>query len=366
MTRSQKLVEEKWLAGVPAVGDRSEGPYDRAKITGPSIATAYNRFTGTSRDDILVGTRGDDKIKGGGGHYHVYGKRGADVLIGGPGDDVLIGGQGTDVLYGSAGNDRLDGSSGRDEMSGNKGNDIYIIDNERDKVVEELNSGHDLIGTYISLTVPLCVEDVIGIGSASIDILGNDLDNLIVGNSGVNVLAGGKGSDSILGKAGNDSLLGGGGDDILVGSMGDDDLRGGGKNDILEGKSGDDKLNGGSGHDVLFGGVGDNTLSGGAGRDYFVIEFKRHQFDTITDFQTGRAGDSFILAEVVLDVELTNTILDEYVRLESTSEWTAVKIDPDGGGDSFVVVARLGNVAGLPATSLVVADDAGLMIVQTS
>jgi Ca2+-binding RTX toxin-like protein len=116
----------------------------------------------------------------------------------------------------------------------------------------------------------------------------------------------------------------------------------------------------------LLGGVGNNTLSGGAGQDYFVIEFAQHQSVTITDFREGHAGDRILLAEDVLDIELTNPILDEYVRLESTSDSTALKVDSDGGGDSFFVVARLDNVAGLPANSLVVADDGALMIIPTS
>ena len=366
MTRSQKFVEEQWLAGIPAVGERGEVPYDRAQIIGLRTLTVYSSFIGTSGDDVLLGTSGEDEMKGKGGHDHLYGKRGTDVLIGGRGHDVLIGGQGKDVLYGNAGDDRLDGGSGRDTMLGNKGNDIYIVDTEHDKVIEEQNNGHDLVGTYISTTIPRWVEDIVAIGNASINILGNDLDNLIVGNSRVNVIAGRSGSDSIEGKAGNDILLGNSGDDVLVGSTGDDDLRGGGGDDILDGGSGNDKLNGGSGHDVLLGGVGNNTLSGGAGQDYFVIEFAQHQFVTITDFRKGHAGDRILLAEDVLDIELTNPILDEYVRLESTSDSTALKVDSDGGGDSFFVVARLDNVAGLPANSLVVADDGALMIIPTS
>jgi hypothetical protein len=64
----------------------------------------------------------------------------------------------------------------------------------------------------------------------------------------------------------------------------------------------------------------------------------------------------------VLDVHLTQSILDEYVQIISNSGSTTIGVDSDGGGDSFVTVARLDNVAGMPASSLVVADDGTLMI----
>ena len=140
--------------------------------------------------------------------------------------------------------------------------------------------------------------------------------------------------------------------------------RGGAGGDILEGKSGNDVLNGGPGQDVLVGGVGNNTLRGGGGQDYFVVEFPGDQLDTIVDFQLGEEGDRIVLADDVLDVRLSNEILDEYVRIAVTAGSTAIAIDPDGR-DSFIVVARLDNLPGL-ANSLVVAEDGGLMIVPAS
>jgi hypothetical protein len=49
----------------------------------------------------------------------------------------------------------------------------------------------------------------------------------------------------------------------------------------------------------------------------------------------------------------------------SNNGTTTIGVDSDGGGDSFIIVAQLDNVAGLPASSLVVADDGALMISST-
>jgi Ca2+-binding RTX toxin-like protein len=60
-------------------------------------------------------------------------------------------------------------------------------------------------------------------GSANLNGIGNELDNLIAGNSGANRLEGNDGIDHLLGGLGNDVLLGGAGDfDLLEGGIGFD------------------------------------------------------------------------------------------------------------------------------------------------
>jgi Ca2+-binding RTX toxin-like protein len=209
------------------------------------------------------------------------------------------------------------------------------------------------------------VEDIIALQDAPINLVGNEIDNLMVGNSGDNVIQGRSGADTLVGEAGSDVLIGGAGADILVGSDGDDDLSGGNGIDILDGGTGDDLLEGGNGRDILLGAEGNNTLVGGGGSDRFTVEFPGSEFDVVLDFETGLAGDRIVLAEDVLDVELSNSVLGEYIQMTSTNGSISIAIDRDGGGNSFVAVARLDNLAGLPASNVVVADDGSLMITST-
>ena len=53
------------------------------------------------------------------------------------------------------------------------------------------------------------------------------------------------------------------------------------------------------------------------------------------------------------------------LQMTSNNGSITIAIDQDGGGNSFVTMARLDNLAGLPASNLVVADDGSLMITST-
>jgi len=377
-------VEDDRQANVPIVGSRSGIPHYRPETAALGVLTAFSSsIAGTGGDDFLLGTGGNDEIRGKGGNDQISGKPGDDLLIGGGGDDILLGNRGNDELRGGPGNDQLDGGSGADYTIGGAGNDAYIVNHRDDIVIETQNGGHDVIGTYISITMPLWVEDIIALQDVPIRLVGNRTDNLMVGNSHDNVIKGRRGADTLIGEAGNDVLLGNAGADILVGLSGDDDLRGGNGKDILDGGAGDDLLKGGkhsdildgrseddllygnSGPDILLGGHGNNTLIGGTGSDRFVVEFPGSQFDVVLDFETGKMGDRIVIADDVLDMNLSNSILEEYIQMTDSNGSTTIAIDLDGGGEFFVAVMQLNNLAGLPASSLVVADDGSLMITST-
>lgn len=155
-------------------------------------------------------------------------------------------------------------------------------------------------------------------GSSSTILNGGDIDDYLLGKSGV---------DSIFGKAGNDVLLGKDGDDLLDGGTGIDTMMGGAGDDsyyvdsakdlIIENASGglldtvissinisslvsnvenltltgaavsgtgnsldnyltgnalNNKMNGATGNDTLDGGTGNDTLTGGSGDDIFIID----------------------------------------------------------------------------------------------
>ena len=67
----------------------------------------------------------------------------------------------------------------------------------------------------------------------------------------------------IVGNALDNTILGGSGKDSLYGKDGDDYLAGG---------AGNDYLSGANGNDTLWGGIGNDTLAGGKGADVFLYE----------------------------------------------------------------------------------------------
>ncbi len=122
------------------------------------------------------------------------------------------------------GSDRLDGGAGADTLVGGTGDDIYYVDNVSDAVVELSGQGFDTVRSSVSHSLASHVDNLMLTGSA-VSGTGNDLANLILGNSGNNTLDGGAGTDSLRGSAGADTLIGGLGNDLLDGGAGNDTYR---------------------------------------------------------------------------------------------------------------------------------------------
>lgn len=104
-------------------------------------------------------------------------------------------------------------------------------------------------------------------------ISGNDLDDVLMGGSGNDLIYGHGGDDDLRGGQGNDTIHAGDGDDWVQGDGdygpgGDDVIYGGAGNDLLCGQGGDDLIYGEDGDDTLLGGEGNDTLHGGAGNDW--------------------------------------------------------------------------------------------------
>ncbi len=295
--------------------------------------------TGNSGDNTITGNAYDNVLNGGTG--------GLDTLIGGLGDDTYTvdhatvtvieeAGAGTDTVNASVtfalganienltligsnaingtgnsgdnaitGNDADNtlsgGNGGLDTLIGGLGDDTYIVDHATVIVIESAGEGADTMKASIDFFLGANVENLILTGSASISGFGNDLANVIEGNTGSNVLVGGLGADALSGGDDADYLLIDGSDTVIDGGAGFDSafvqtaaavtldmgassiewVQGNAGNDVfnaasqsgavyLYGMGGDDTLTGGAFGDYLDGGDGTDTLSGGDGADLML------------------------------------------------------------------------------------------------
>ena len=103
------------------------------------------------------------------------------------------------MLTGNSDANTLSGGMGADTMLGGLGNDTYIVDNAGDIVVENANEGIDTVQSSITYTLGANVENLTLTGTTALNGTGNELANILTGNSGDNTLSGGAGVDRMLG-----------------------------------------------------------------------------------------------------------------------------------------------------------------------
>ena len=215
------------------------------------------------------------------------GSRASQIIEGNALSNNLTGGGGNDLLYGYGGDDYLDAGNGtltnvtdkKDyntgdsvSMYGGKDDDQYIVRNNSDIVIENINEGNDVVYSFVNYSLGNNVEHLVLLdgqdeNTSAVSATGNAFNNELRGNKYDNVLLGEAGNDTLYGYDGNDSLKGGMGNDILYGGAGDNTLEGGDGNDTLYGNVDDDSLLGESGNDTLYGYEGNDTLKGGIGND---------------------------------------------------------------------------------------------------
>ena len=129
------------------------------------------------------------------------------TINGTAGNDSLVGGSGNDTINGFAGEDTINGGAGADSMVGGTHPDTYVVDNPGDVIVELEDGGFDTVNASVSYTLAAWVNHLTLTGTAAINGNGNELPNLITGNSGDNDLAGGAGNDTLNGGAGPDTFI---------------------------------------------------------------------------------------------------------------------------------------------------------------
>ncbi len=304
-------VENLTLTGVTALNG-----------TGNGLA---NNLIGNSGSNTLTGNDGNDTLDGGAGADRLIGGQGNDLYIVDDAGDVVTEGlnKGTDTvqssinytlnanvealiltgtsaingtgnalnntLTGNSGNNTLSGGAGVDVLQGGIGNDTYILDVDRDTIIELAGEGIDTVQSAINYTLLANFENLTLTGTSALNGNGNTLDNILAGNSGNNTISGLAGNDTLAGGAGVDILQGGIGNDTYILDVDRDiiiELAGEGTDTVqsafnytllanLENLTltGTAALNGnGNGlNNVLTGNSGNNILAGFAGNDTYGL-----------------------------------------------------------------------------------------------
>ncbi len=291
--------------------------------------TAAIDGTGNELDNMLTGNAGANVLTGSAGNdTYVIGVGDLVMEAAGEGVDTVVTDQsyildvnvenltltGTSARNGT-GNELdnvLTGNAGANVLTGGVGNDTYVI-GVGALVVEAAGEGTDTVVTAQDYVLGDAIENLRLTGNRSVNGVGNELDNRLVGNAAVNILQGGLGNDTyVVGSddlvveaadAGNDTIeaaesyalgahienltlldpfptlrvgltpgtgesapagpeshysgIGNELNNVLTGNRGDNVLEGFGGNDVLNGRGGNDTLKGGEGTDTYLFGIGD-------------------------------------------------------------------------------------------------------------
>ncbi len=297
-------------------------------------------------------------------------------------DNELSGNSRNNTLTGNAGNDILDGGIGADTLVGGTGNDTYIVDNSGDVITENSAEGSDLVKASVSYTLSANIEDLMLMGTNSINGTGNSSNNRITGNSGDNILDGGAGADVLIGGAGDDTyLVDNAGDltgefvdegyDTVLASVtytlganvedltlmtGSGAINGTGNtlDNWLTGNESANQLSGGAGNDTLDGSAGADTLIGGTGDDTYVVE-------SASDVITESASEGTDMVESSISWTLGSNL--ENLMLIGTAALNAV-----GNSLNNTLIGNEGNstLAGGTGNDIYVIQNATMVITENA
>jgi serralysin len=364
-------------------------------LFGNDIANVLDGGAGT---DVMRGLAGNDtyfvdgndqalEIAGGGFDYVVA--RTSYVLTAGTSIELmstdnnagtasinLTGNELANILVGNAAANVLNGgAAGADILQGLGGNDTYFVDGD-DRVYEDAGGGFDyvvarashalLAGASVEL---LSTEN--NAGTASINLTGNELANILVGNAGANVLDGGSGGADVLqGLGGNDTYFVDGDDRVYEDANGGFDyvvarashvLLAGASVELVstDNNAGTAAVNltGNELANILVGNAGANTLNGGLGADLlqglggadtfaFTTALGSGNVDTVYDFVAG--SDKIALDDAVFTGLAPGALasgafvagaaaLDADDRIIYNSATGALFFDADGNGAGAMV-----------------------------
>jgi VCBS repeat-containing protein len=369
--------------------------------------TAING-TGNASDNIIIGNTGNNILSGLAGNDTLTGNSGNDTLDGGLDADAMTGGAGNDIyvvdnpstgsgqaqgdvvtealnegtdlvqssiaytltnnvenltltgstningtgnalantITGNNGANVLDGGAGADSMAGGAGDDTYVVDNAGDVVSEALSAGADTVQSGIGYTLGSNLENLTLTGAGNIDATGNELDNILIGNTGNNRLYGLAGNDTLSGNVGNDLLDGGTGDDVMAGNAGDDTLLGGAGNDryIFNPGDGSDTIVDMLGSDTLYigGNLTEANLEGARDGDNMIVKVLGTT-DAITLTNWFTQGEGVNRIEFGDGSSLDHAGIQSLLNRPPVANPDAITVYEDGGVMNVPTVALLAN-----------------------
>jgi Ca2+-binding RTX toxin-like protein len=106
--------------------------------------------------------------------------------------------------------------------------------------------------------------------------------------------------------------------------------------EVLIGDSGVDFLVGGGGDDILIGNNGNDTMTGGSGADVFIWSEGQSGTDVVTDFNIGE-GDVLDIADLLVgESNPTAAELDAYMSIASGADTTITIFGDQGNADQII------------------------------
>jgi Ca2+-binding RTX toxin-like protein len=268
-------------------------------------------------DATQSGSSGNDTLTGQGGNDTLNGLAGNDILDGGAGNDTLVGGTGDDTYYvdssadvvtenpgegtdqvqssatytlpanveylmltgsaningtGNSGDNLIFGNAGINILTGGAGNDAYIVSTAGTTVVENPGEGNDTVLSAVTFTLGANVENLTLTGSGNINGTGNSLANTLAGNTGINILTGGDGTDTYVIHHSASTIVEtlAGGTDIVTSDV--SFALGANVEHLFLLGGANINATGNAIQNVLVGNLGINTLTGGAGDDIYFVQ----------------------------------------------------------------------------------------------
>ncbi len=180
-------------AGKQAIGSGGDALGDKFSNFESILGSSFNdALNGNELSNDLVGGQGSDTINGNAGDDFLFG----DDLpfpsnTGLGGNDIINGGDGDDWIDGGVGSDQINGGNGIDTLSYEFSSKAVTVTLGTKGALAQMQGG-EAAGDKVQF-----MENVVGSANAD-KITGNDLDNIIEGRGGADILDGSGGSNDTV------------------------------------------------------------------------------------------------------------------------------------------------------------------------